>query len=527
MTGKSNILLRDGLLQRLGILLPKPALPIRLHECRNYGGRAGSYDTNLNGITVRLSDDRSENLEDGFPASNPISIRGQQLPTFIYAFKRGKAESYKNAEGIIFTVNGQTHGLLPQHFFGRKTVGLDRLRGSLLVVVDCTGLEGRLREDLFMNSRDRMEEGELLREIESELEDSLWRHQGLRELRQRRRQEDTAAKLQDSKPFRETLEAIVRKSPALAQLFGGTGTLPNPFRPVDAPGAKPYVGKLHPSVFKFRDLDYGKELIRKTPKNRRSRIAFETDVVNDYFDREEMPGSFAIRPAGSLPHRGCVPNHSLNLNNGVATLNLKLPEDAVEGQSFTYELVVEDDTFYPPFENRFKIEVGPYQSSTPRPGPKPPPPNEPGSGEGTARSGLAIPQPTRVFQADWADHDFDAYSALRVVQDPDGGDDPNGGGYSYYINMDNIYLQNELKASKQNPDLTRARWEFGMMLVALALLRPQANAQGADASQAIASEADDSLPQDTVPKVTAAMAPVLLPLIEHLGALSDDDLSEE
>ena len=38
LTGRSHILRRDGLLYRLDLLLPRLALPVRLHECRGYGG---------------------------------------------------------------------------------------------------------------------------------------------------------------------------------------------------------------------------------------------------------------------------------------------------------------------------------------------------------------------------------------------------------------------------------------------------------------------------------------------------------
>ena len=521
LTGRSHILRRRGLLQHLDLRLPQPALPIRLYECR-YAGEARSFATNLNGITVRLTDDRSKNLEPGFPASSLIAIQGYQLPVSIYAFKKDKADSYKRAEGVLLMVNGQTQGILPQHFFGRRAVGLDRLRDSLLVVVDCTGLSGRLREDLFMNSRDRMEEGELLRAIEDELQLCLRTHQGLRDLRQRRQQEEAAAKLQDSEPFRETLEAIMRKSPAIARLFSGSGPLPNPFRPVDAPGAKAYTGKPHPTVFKFRDLDYGKELARTTPRNMRSRISFTTDVVNDYFDRREFPGSFLLRPTGPQTCNGTVPNHSLNLNNGVATLNLKLPEAAVEGESFTYRLVVGDDTLIFPFENRFAVTVGPHQDPSGRKGARVPR-REQGPDTGTAPSGLEIPQPNRVFKPDWPQHGFDEHSALKVVDDSDNDTRPNSGSYTYYINMDNVYLQSELKASKGSMELVRARWEFGMMLVALALLRPGRDGRDADRHPTTESESEP-LPQDEVYKVTAAIAPVLLPLIEHLGALSNEDI---
>ena len=47
---------------------------------------------------------------------------------------------------------------------------MSRLEDSILVIVDCSNISGRSREDLFMNSRDRMERGEFLRAIEKELE---------------------------------------------------------------------------------------------------------------------------------------------------------------------------------------------------------------------------------------------------------------------------------------------------------------------------------------------------------------------
>lgn len=39
---KSNSLFDDGLMGRVRLLLPKPALPIRFHECREYKGHSGS-----------------------------------------------------------------------------------------------------------------------------------------------------------------------------------------------------------------------------------------------------------------------------------------------------------------------------------------------------------------------------------------------------------------------------------------------------------------------------------------------------
>ncbi|MFX0203419.1 MAG: hypothetical protein ACFFCW_45535, partial [Candidatus Hodarchaeota archaeon] len=119
---KTNIIL--DLMYRLDLLFPEPALPIRLHECRSYRGHKGSFETTLSGMFVRLNDNKAENLENGFPDSSYISAGGERMVATIFAFKKKKAETYRRNEGIIFTVNGQTHGYLTTDFFRRTTVGM-------------------------------------------------------------------------------------------------------------------------------------------------------------------------------------------------------------------------------------------------------------------------------------------------------------------------------------------------------------------------------------------------------------------
>ena len=108
---------------------------------------------------------------------------------------------------------------------------MNRLEDSILVMLDCSRIDGRHREDLFMNSRDRLEHGEFLKAIEDELEATLKAHQLLRDLKEQRRREDVASRVEDSKRFEDMFQAILRKSPALAALFGTSGPLSDPFRP--------------------------------------------------------------------------------------------------------------------------------------------------------------------------------------------------------------------------------------------------------------------------------------------------------
>ncbi len=89
---RTHILRKSGLLARLELLLPELALPIRLHECRpGYGGHAGSYETTLTGLGVRLDEGgRAENLEADFPVSVEMTCACEPMTATIFAFKKGR-----------------------------------------------------------------------------------------------------------------------------------------------------------------------------------------------------------------------------------------------------------------------------------------------------------------------------------------------------------------------------------------------------------------------------------------------------
>ena len=510
LNGRSHILRRGGLLQRLDMLLPRVALPIRLHECRNYGGNAGSFDTTLTGLGVRLSDDRGQNLEEGFPTGIQFSVEGERMTASIFAFKRNRASTYKRDEGIIFSVNGQTHGTLHRRFFARRAVGMGQLEDSILVVVDCSLISGRSREDLFMNSRDRLEKGEFLSAIEKELEQIVKDSAGLRELRERRRREDVATKLEDSKPLQDVLESIIKKSPSLASLFGGIGPLPNPFN-VNPRDKIPFKGKQHPTFFRFKNKEDSVELHRETPVNMRSRIIFETDVENDNFDREKYGGEFVIRSLDNGGQNGSLPNYRLNLHDGVATLNLNIPKKAVVGDSYKYEAIVQDETLVEPFVRKFTVTVKKAEGTKPTPPVPPPTPSLP--------HGLAFPETVPVYEREWDKHGFSRDSALKVIYNPSVHEDGTGS-YTYFINMDNVFLNTELKTTKENLEIVKSRWKFGMTLIGMSLLRNRekertSNGDGFD-------KESELTPEELVPKITAAIAPALLPMIEHLGGLSEE-----
>jgi hypothetical protein len=528
---RSMMFMRDGLLSRLDILLPGIGLPIRLHECRDFSGQPDrSFETTASGLTSRLGDNRGDNLESE-PRTSRMTVRGESMTLKIYVFKKDRASTYRKNEGIVFTINGQTHGYLTTDFFRRKAVGMGRLADSLLVEVDCTQLTSRSREDLFMNSRDRLRGGELKSAIVEELEGVLRSHPWLRALREERRRQEIADRLSDARPLEDALVSILKSSPALSSLFTDGTRIPNPFKIKEvAEREAVYEGKRHPTFFNFLHRPMGDIIDREVAINFRARVTFETDVENDYFGRPDNPGQFQLMCRQETGTKR-VRDHSLNLNDGKATLNVTLPDTVQVGDRLEYTATVADDTLVFPFTNVFRLRVaGPQQAS----GGKSKPTNPPSEEEGNKRQSpdsLAIPEIREVSREGWMNrnHPFDESSALEVVQEEAATPVDEGGRkerYSFWVNVDNQYLAAEMKRSDIDAPLVKARFVYGMVLIGMALIRASEDAPSSDDHHA-AGEPDDGVSiEDQVFAYTRSVAPVLLPLIETLGSLDEDSFSE-
>ena len=522
---KSHILRKDGLLHRLDLLLAGVALPIRLHECRDgYRGHKGSFDNNLTGFHVRLEDNRADNLEFD-PSSSPLKVLGQSMTATIYAFKKSRAETYRNDEGIIFTVNGQTHGHLTTDFFRRKKVGLSYLRDSILVVVDCSKINSRAREDLLMNSRDRLADCDLRNKIEEELEDLLKNHSGLRELRERRRREEVEAKVADDKPLEEVLHSLLSKSPNLLSLFRKGERLSNPFRPKQVgSNGQQFQGQKHPTYFRFKGKEQGASLDRPCHINERCRIAFETDVESEYFRRDLVPGEFNLVLESNIGTKD-VDDYALNLQNGIANLTLRLPANCTEGDQLCFIATTDDPTLPQSFENRFEIKV--IGEAKPRGGSKKRR-KPPGSQKGKERelpSSISLPEVIEVTEKEWEKHSFDAHTALQIVH---AGEEDSPDVYDFYINVDNIHLKNFLKLETgvdgNGAKLVRAQFKYGLVLLGLALIKQDTTKKenGTDNFTRVKSSEDVDV-EKNVKIFSRAAAAVLLPVIRSLGELDIED----
>jgi hypothetical protein len=543
----SHALMKDGLLFRLELLLPSVALPVRIHECRDYGGAAGSFANSLVGLTARLQSNRGDNLEPGYPSSVPFTVRGEQMVAHIYAFKPDRADAYRDNEGVIFVINGQTHGALPKTFFQRGSVKMDRLANSLLVMVDCSQLSVGTREDLFMNSRDRLSAGDLRKAIEKELEDLVKSHPGLRELREHRRAAEIAQRLEDSRPLEDVLSSILKKSPTLAQLFlaGRRLSRPHPAGsngkgskggPDDGSGT--FVGRAHPTFFRFEHLNDGERLNRSAELGRRCRIKFVTDAADDYLTRVDTPGRCMVEVLEG-PVEGRELDHNIILKDGVASWSVGLPNDmAMAGDDLTVQFTVADDVLLEPIVNVAKIHL--VTKSEHRPSPSDSrkvrrsgegldghggsePGSEAGGGD-TEPGGIELPNIVKVKMNDsnWNAHQFDEFTACKIVMDAEGTPDHEQDVYTFYVNVDNRYLRTDMKGSDDDVRVQEAKFIYANVCIGLGLINDDRTRKAS--TNGVEAEAPPVAV--TVEATTRAIAPFVVPMIDYLGALTSDEVAE-
>ncbi|WP_019540495.1 hypothetical protein [Proteiniphilum acetatigenes] len=502
---RTNILF--DLYNKLSLLMPHIALPVKLYE-RRKGYSGHSFETILSGLSVRIDEDKIENIEENFPTSGTMTISGQKMRYSIYVFKRGKHQKYTKDEGIIFTINGQTHGYLSKSFFNRKAVGLGYLAESILVILDCSEIDGRAREDLFMNSRDRLSSCPLKTDIEISLEELLKNHQGLRGLKEKRKREEIENKLQESQPLVDVLQDVLRKSPTLSRLFLHGKGLSNPFNTISTGKEEEFIGKEFPTYF---------TLIKKFPHdkpklahyNSKFRVDFKTDVSNNYFDRSKDPGTFKVFINGKESK-----DASINLWNGFAHLNV-LIEDYKIGDLLNIHSEISDVSRYKPIDEDFFVLVAePVTKSPPGNGNRKPPSSDKPGKDSTSSDGFALPNIIEVTKDgrsghNWDEQSFDDNSALRVkgsVED----------GYDYFVNIDNIHLLTELKAAKGTEiQAIEAKYKFGLVLIGIALLQEDNNKNQNE-------EEEDIF--ERIYKTSKAISPILIPMIDSLGAIEIHDI---
>ena len=177
-------MLEGGLMPRMRCCCRSRAAD-SLHECRDYIGGKGSFDTTMAGLIYTLEQSRknesrrnsllrrtSSGLTNSIWTSTANGLAAASTcSASVPRTRRGNpADSYRKDEGVVFTFNGQCQAFFSKDFFRRKAVGARTIwLTRCWCSSSCSAIGVRANEKLFMPNRENLRHGDLEFRLEGEL----------------------------------------------------------------------------------------------------------------------------------------------------------------------------------------------------------------------------------------------------------------------------------------------------------------------------------------------------------------------
>lgn len=493
---------RGGLLRRLELKVADPALPFRVYECRGYRKDAAYHDGT--GVVNFVEANRKDvELEVGAD----LSVMGRKIPARAYLFKTGEAEDVRMADhGVLVTINGQTHAFMHSRFFRRRSVRLGYLDKDLLVVTDCSEIEGRTREDMFMNSRDRLRSGDAAAELETSIETWLRENPRLRAANRKRRDESLREAAQSDEHINNILRDFFGTDTQLARyLLTGSNI---GWRIDDTTPQAEFEGKQYPSYVVF-DRTKSNEYVRETEIGSKASVSFETDAENEYFDRLRSPGRWRVKNGLGTD---CTGEWSrTGPDEGRFTLTRRNAHEGNAGDRIQCVIEVEDDTQIFSFKNHLTLVLIDPQKR-----------DSSDVHENRPASRYAPPRWRPVEKEAWADHDFNEDSALRIILADYVAE--NEQEYDFFVNVDNQYLLRHVQQVQSDLEAHRLIYGNALVLIGLALMRRWEKRRG---NRNDDEDADALSVEDYVAYASEGISVVLLPMLKQLAAQTTDESATE
>ena len=234
-------------------------------------------------------------------------------------------------------------------------------------------------------------------------------------------------------------------------------------------------------------------------------MTFNTDADNDYFNRSNAPGEFVVLlndeefGEDSRYIRG-------PLHDGYCNVSIELPTSLKIGEKARVNVIVSDIDNIEPFVSIAEITI--IDKRVHKTKPKTP----------SKKEGLSIPDIRRVKKDEWEKYGFDRYTALTIRSS---GKQTSSGyrAYDFFVNVENVYLKDAQKKSKTSSDILEAKFTYALVVLTMAVLR--------DSEESIDNDSKDDSDTDIeliVANFTKSLARVMLPLLNSIGELSEDDI---
>lgn len=356
----------QDLRQSINEFLFDPALPMLTKDTEERYPNNNVRVLDLYGLKRRLYDDDSGYIEHKFSEDFRDDELFGEMKVTCFVFKTKVKDNdmkatkenidrnyFKNGMHVLFSMNGQVHGHYSSEFITRS-LKMNLLKNYLLIHVDCTKMKYDFRKELFMASRDRLKDGDETQALRHYLSSKLSRKDGrLTEILNERKQAgdiDTSANTDD---LLRNFTKNMAFDPELVKLLGQTFKLNLKKEEKSRQGAKPKSTKereerpFHPhrfpTLFELSVKNDGETEVSKIPKGGEKTIRFQSDVMDDYFDRTDEPGDLQIAvlnikrnqtTGGTKPGTDLTVEEFFNVNKsspnkGTIKLNLN-PKDSLQ-----------------------------------------------------------------------------------------------------------------------------------------------------------------------------------------------------
>ncbi|MDX4058861.1 hypothetical protein Q6A77_09310 [Aliarcobacter skirrowii] len=440
---KNTSVIKNQFTWKLSQLLPSMPLTALVSDRRTcFESESSNKEVTLRGNITRLKNDK---IEYGFPRKSNLEIYNEKIGLEIYLIKKTNEQNdlkgFKEDEGIAYIINGQVHGFVNQRIFSRKEIGLDYISKNILVYVDVSEIKKELRENLIMGNREYLRESIFKKELEELVIEEIKNCKALYIENEKVRKEKLKDKVTNDEHILNSLQKVLKSNPTIASLFDLGTQLPNKLEVNNGEKEKvEYFGLFEPTFFNLIK-EYSIIMPKEVPINSKFKIQFKTDVVNDFFDRENTPGRFTL-----TNEEGYHVNYSYSLMNGKCTIIVSLPETVKIDEVLTFSSICK--SIDSQFKSTFSIRIMPSRIK-----------NKKSNNAKIKKDNpkLKLPKLAEIYKDEWESYDFDETSVLTIK------------GNDYFINMDNIHLKKNIKRNLEKEDQFKEEYKTMYLMYGIAL----------------------------------------------------------
>lgn len=463
LSRKSNI--TAGLRPNLARTMTTMPVPIRLDERRGFDSSGMETPaTGFKDLISRKSDYVSQRVQRVYDFGGEIGQREVEIVIFKEdevikededLSLRGVKKTYfvsnrlQNNRAVFFTVNGQVHGDKGLSFIKNRCDKYHTARDTV-VMVDFSDLGPAQLTDLFTPARDRIQDKPMAKRLESGMQDLITNDPMLVEEEQRRREKFTRDK-RDEK-MSDMLEDLIQQNDDLleyldtgdkasSKTLGGDAEdeteeyeapfFPDQLIPIDENG-------------ELWDSDERFEI--EVPVNRDRYVSFFLNAPNNFFSRDDRPGTAIVSPQELVRSHG--------ITDGTWTMQLRPFEAATPGMTMPVSVEVGAEGMDPlkvEFNIQYTQSVEDEESGS-SPSKELPPMEQ-----------IDFPQINAIYEDDWDTHpeDWDAKTPVRVQP---------GDEMQLWVNFDAAPIKNFMRRHNfrtTGKETVKETWRVGVALYAV------------------------------------------------------------